>query len=190
MLISPQCLGMLVGVFRPLLWSQTASPASVGVRSGIVFSVQSPVPEAVLSQGRLCAAPMLGLPLRACQTPGRGFRGQRGCSGWSLAAAPLLTSGRPLPNQPAPLSGTQCQGSCQIHEANQASQSLEVPLPLPCTPGPLAGCLRGRNVCAPGLPGIWTGWRSSDVQGARDAGCGCGAWWGAGWHPLWGALCP
>lgn len=55
---------------------------------------------------RLCSrragcvlAPMLGLPLRAPQTPGRGFRGQRGCSGWSLAPAPLLTSGRPLPNQ-------------------------------------------------------------------------------------------
>lgn len=35
-------------------------PASVGVRSGIVFSVQSPVPEAVLSQGRLCAGSHAG----------------------------------------------------------------------------------------------------------------------------------
>ena len=149
MLISSRCLRMLIGGFRPLLWSQTASP---GERRG------------AFGNRVLCAEPRAGgcaltgpavywLPFWGCrcerlrhQAEGSEVRGAAQGGVWLLHhCSPVAALCK---TRPSPLSGTQCQDSCQIDEANQASQSLEVTLPLPCTPGPLAGCLRGS--CCPG----------------------------------------
>lgn len=192
-LISSQCLGMLIRVFRPLLWSQTASP---GERPG------------AFGNHVLCAEPRAGgcalagpavrwLPCRGCrcerlrhQAEGSEVRGAVQGEVWLLHhCSPVAAL---CQTRPAPLSGAQCQGSCQYMKQIRLLNHLKSRCPCPAPQGRLLGAC-GAGTSVP-LDSQGSGQGGAPVTcrepGMRDAGCGCGAWWGAGWHPHWGALCP